>query len=171
MAKTTQPFAMIFQHDHVFLREINHFHLIEQMKTHPINYIGFFNKSVRTIPHELDQNLILRKYIADKIGYQPDKVKHDHEVFIKQVIDYYEQTYKLPLMPLLFWYDKVHIARRSYYLDVIFHPHGFYDEVKKSWQKTVSFVEDSYGTVTKKNIRKRPEKIDEVGAFILWDSL
>ena len=27
-------------------------------------------------------------------------------------------------MPLLFWYDKVHVARKSYYLDVIFNPKG-----------------------------------------------
>jgi hypothetical protein len=59
-------------------------------------------------------------------------------------------------MPLLFWYDKVHIARKSYYIEVIFNKKGFYNEITKSYQKTLSFVEDSYGTATRKAIRARP---------------
>jgi hypothetical protein len=73
-------------------------------------------------------------------------------------------------MPLLFWYDKVHIARKSYYLDTIFNPKGFQDEIKNIWMKTVSFVEDSYGTVARKAIRKHPHQLDTLAAFILWDS-
>jgi effector-binding domain-containing protein len=59
-------------------------------------------------------------------------------------------------MPLIFWYDKIHVAKKSYYLELIFNKKGYYDELKKSYQKTVSFVEDSYGTATMKAIRNRP---------------
>jgi len=78
MSKMPQPFVMIFQHDHVFLRQINIAQLIRQMKQHPINYIGFMNRSVRNLPHELDQHLELRRYLSEKVGYKPNKVKHDH---------------------------------------------------------------------------------------------
>lgn len=63
-------------------------------------------------------------------------------------------------MPLLFWYDKVHVARKSYYLDVIFSPQGLYNEHSKTYIKTVSFVEDSFGTVMRKSIRRNPEKFE-----------
>jgi hypothetical protein len=53
----------------------------------------------------------------------------------------------------------VHIAKKSYYLDVIFNPKGFHDQIKNIWMKTVSFVEDSFGTVARKTIRKYPEKL------------
>ncbi len=61
-------------------------------------------------------------------------------------------------MPLIFWYDKVHIAKRDYYLDVIFNEKGFYDEVKKTRLKTVSFVEDSFGCSYRRSIQSRPAK-------------
>lgn len=66
----------------------------------------------------------------------------------------------MPLIPLIFWYDKVHIARKSFYLEVIFNEKGFYDEIKKTYLKTVSFVEDSFGTSTMKNIRNKPQKFE-----------
>jgi len=59
-------------------------------------------------------------------------------------------------MPLIFWYDKVHIAKRSYYLDVIFNKKGFYDEKKNIYLKTTSFVEDSFGSFMRKAIRRNP---------------
>lgn len=42
-------------------------------------------------------------------------------------------------MPLNFWYDKVHIASRKYYLDVIFHEEGHYDPNRGKKMKTLSF--------------------------------
>lgn len=112
----------------------------------------------------------MRKFFCEKIGYHPTKIKHDHEEFTQAVKEYYESLYGLPLMPLLFWYDKVHVARRSYYLDVIFNPHGFLDEISQAYIKTATFVEDSFGCFTRKSIRHRPPKFDELSAFILWDS-
>jgi hypothetical protein len=85
------------------------------------------NKSVFKLAHELDQHMPLRKYFCEKIGYHPTVVKHNHEEFKGKVLDYYQLHYGAPLMPLLFWYDKVHVARKSYYLETIFHPIGFFD--------------------------------------------
>jgi len=45
------------------------------MKKHPINYIGFVNKSVETAPVELHQNLKLRAYFNQLTGYQPTEVR------------------------------------------------------------------------------------------------
>lgn len=73
-------------------------------------------------------------------------------------------------MPLIFWYDKVHIAKRKYYLDVIFDK-GFYDENKQVYQKTISFVEDSFGCFMRKAIRRKPQRFEELSAFIYWDSM
>jgi len=40
------------------------------MKENPINYIGFYNKSVFKLPHTLDQNMELRAYFSEKVGYR-----------------------------------------------------------------------------------------------------
>lgn len=70
MALNPQPFVLIFQHDHVFLRKMDLYHLVETMKKHPINYIGFYNKSVETAPVELHQTLKLRSYFNQITNYQ-----------------------------------------------------------------------------------------------------
>jgi hypothetical protein len=158
MLNVEQPFVMIFQHDHMFLRTMDIFTVVETMKNHPLNYIGFMNKSVSKLPFTLDQDPNLRKYFSALINYQTTTPKHDHESFVTQVVDYYKHLYGIPLIPLIFWYDKVHIARRSFYLEVIFNKKGFYDEIKKTYFKTISFVEDSFGTSVMKNIRNRPSK-------------
>ena len=49
------------------------------------------------------------------------------------------------LLPLNFWYDKVHIASRKFYLDVVFNPKGNYDPNRGKNMKTVTFVEDTFG--------------------------
>ena len=116
------------------------------------------NRSVKKLPHELDQHLPLRKYFSELVGYQSPNKKHEHVSFTEQVLRYYTRLYEIPLMPLLFWYDKVHIARKSYYLEVIFDPNGYLDEVTQLRHKTVSFVEDSFGTTTRRGIRNRPTK-------------
>ncbi len=71
--------------------------------------------------------MVVRKYFCEKVSYFPTVVRHDHEQFARKVLEHYKGLYGIPLMPLLFWYDKVHIARKSYYLNVVFHPYGFYD--------------------------------------------
>lgn len=51
----------------------------------------------------------------------------------------------MPLMPLNFWYDKLHIASRKYYLEVVFNEKGNYDPNRGKNMKTVTFVEDTFG--------------------------
>ena len=63
-----------------------------------------------------------------------------------------EKKFGLPLMPLYFWYDKVHIASRKYYLETVFVEDGYYDETLKKWLKTVNFVEDTFGHYMKRKI-------------------
>ena len=75
MAMSPQPFLLIFQHDHVFLRKIDLCSLVAAMKKHPINYIGFFNKSVDTAPVELHQTLKLRAYFNQLTNYQPTEAR------------------------------------------------------------------------------------------------
>lgn len=79
MSKIPHEFVLIFQHDHVIVRPVDFSVIVNTMKKHPINYIGIMNKSVFKLPHELDQHMLLRKYLCDKIGYYPTKIKHDHE--------------------------------------------------------------------------------------------
>ncbi len=54
MKKYSQPFVLVFQHDHIFERIIDINILVETMKKYPINYIGFMNKSVSKLPFTLD---------------------------------------------------------------------------------------------------------------------
>jgi hypothetical protein len=96
------------------------------MKQHPINYIGFNNKSVLTNPIFLYQTISIRKYFNSFIIPGPVE-NQTQESYTKDLVNYYDQKYGLPLLPLDFWYDKIHIARKSYYLEVIFHRKGFFN--------------------------------------------
>ena len=72
-------------------------------------------------------------------------------------------------MPLVFWYDKVHIARKSYYLDMIFSPKGVMDLTTGHRNRTQSFVEDSFGTIMQRNIEAHPKMFEDMAAYIYWD--
>lgn len=54
MQQATQPFVLVFQHDHMLLRKIDFHLVVSTMQKHPINYIGFMNKSVNKLPFTLD---------------------------------------------------------------------------------------------------------------------
>jgi len=56
--------------------------LVEAMRKHPINYIGFMNKSVNKLPHTLDENMNLRKYFVELTKYKPEVGKHNHQSFV-----------------------------------------------------------------------------------------
>jgi hypothetical protein len=84
------------------------------------------NKSVIKMPHTLDEDMNLRKFFREKIKYEPQGCRHNHQAFVDTMLEYYQNKFGIALMPLIFWYDKVHVARKQYYLDVIFNRHGFY---------------------------------------------
>ena len=67
MTISPQPFILIFQHDHVFLRKIDLQKIVKTMKQNPINYVGFTNKSVDTVPVIMFQNLKLRNYFGNNL--------------------------------------------------------------------------------------------------------
>ena len=156
MKTITQPLVMIFQHDHYFTRPVDCTPLIALMKDTPINYIGFMNKSVEKLPHCLDQHMGLRTYFSNKVNYHPAPHHHQHEEFRKCLRKHYASIYPIPLIPLLFWYDKVHIAKREYYLEVVFSKKGILEVATGTHHKTQSFVEDSFGTIMERNIQQQP---------------
>ena len=67
-------------------------------------------------------------------------------------------------MPLLFWYDKPHICRTSYYKDYVFGGKHLILKTRKRIS-VKNFIEDSFGQVVKENI-----KIGGYGEFRKYNS-
>ena len=89
--------------------------------------------------------------------------------FEEKLVTLFEGKFGMKMLPMNFWYDKVHIARRDYYLEVIFNKWGNYDPHLGKNQKTVSFVEDTFGHCMKWSIEEDPKKIFEYGAYLVWN--
>lgn len=102
----------------------------------------------------------MKKYLVKLIGKEEDYNVNIHmKEFETDIVDYFKAKFGLPLVPLNFWYDKVHIASRKYYLEVIFHEEGHFDPNRGKNMKTISFPEDTFAHCMKFTINKSPEKL------------
>ena len=72
----------------------------------------------------------------------------------RYVVKYYQQKYGLKLIPLLFWYDRTHIANVDYYNNFVF---GKKHQIPNSNYKIKvnNFIEDSFGTFVRQDISAR----------------
>ena len=95
-----------------------------------INYINFI--SIQTVNYEAK---LISRY------------KTFYEEYKKE-----SNLYGLPIMPLLFWYDKPHICRTSYYKEYVFGSKHLILKTNKEIS-VKNFIEDSFGQVVKKNIK------------------
>lgn len=124
-------YVIIIQHDQIFLRNINFKDIIDMMTIYEeINYINFI--SLQTVNYEAK---LISRYNTFYEEYKKESKLCD-----------------LPIMPLLFWYDKPHICRTSYYKEYVF---GIKHLIIKT-NKRISvknFIEDSFGQVLKENIK------------------
>ena len=136
-------YVIIIQHDQIFLRNINFKDIIHMMtRHHDINYINFI--SLQTINYETK---LISRY---NTFYEEYKKESD--------------LCGLSIMPLLFWYDKPHICRTSYYKDYVFGGKHLILKTRKRIN-VKNFIEDSFGQVVKENI-----KIGGYGEFRKYNS-
>lgn len=164
--------VMIYQHDHVIEKQIDFYAVMEMMRKYKdnINYVTFMHKSYRTIIPRIISVVEVKKFIVKLIGKQEGyNVCLQMKDFENDIVEYFRGKFGLPLVPLNFWYDKVHIASRRFYLDVIFNEEGHFDPNRGKNMKTISFPEDTFGHCMKYCINEKPEKLLEYGAYILWD--
>jgi hypothetical protein len=95
-----------------------------------INYINFL--SLQTINYECR---LISRY---NIFYEDYKKKSN--------------LCDLPIIPLLFWYDKPHICRTSYYKEYVFGTKHLIIKTNKKIS-VKNFIEDSFGQVLKENVK------------------
>ena len=114
------------------------------------------NKSYKTIPHKLLLQKNMHDHLNELVYKKPTDKVIDTNKFILDILKQNKEKFNLTLMPLYFWYDKVHIASRQYYLDVIFRENGYYDKILGKHLKTKNFVEDTFGHYMKRKIEADP---------------
>lgn len=124
-------YVIIIQHDQIFLRKIDFKDIIDMMIRHDnINYINFLSK--QTINYE---SQLISRY---NIFYEDYKKKSD--------------LCGLSIIPLLFWYDKPHICRTSYYKEYVFGTKHLIIKTNKKIS-VKNFIEDSFGQILKENVK------------------
>lgn len=122
---TKTDHVMIYQHDHVINGYIDFVSILEVMRKYPndIRYISFMNKSYANVVPKLISDKPMKEFILKMLGWNPDyNVIVNIEELTEGMCNHFKSKFGLPLIPLTFWYDKIHIASRQYYLDVIFNP-------------------------------------------------
>lgn len=87
-----------------------------------VNYVALMHKNYTTLIEQAMVNPKFKNFIYEMIGeskelnYQTYKSKVHQEL-----LNFFRKKFGADLIPLNFWYDKVHIADRFYYLNVVFH--------------------------------------------------
>jgi hypothetical protein len=147
---TTTPYVMIVQHDHRFVRAVDVPAVLRAMDDSEtnncgsINYVGFMSSSVQRQCSALTQLGTMwtdlgRRILPGSAATMP--------LSKESILCHYETAYGLPLLPLHFWYDRIHIARTQYYKDYVFNPAASGVFVK-------NFVEDTFGQFQVADVKK-----------------
>jgi hypothetical protein len=128
LERVMTPYVMVVQHDYAFIcDDIPMKEILDLMDTrNDINYVGFMSTS--NVPY-----LLQTERAVNKLGHKniPLTLRPDLPV---------------PLVKLLFWYDKNHIARVDYYNRVIL--------TKKSIVRRGDFIEDRLGQLIKTRVEQ-----------------
>ena len=153
------PYIMVVQHDHQFIRKVDINSIINGMELSKplINYIGFMSKSVQKLYQNLSR---MGKFWSD---LQP-LIAPKSTITEEKILNYYYKKYGLNLMPLNFWYDRIHIVRTEYYKNYVFNE-------KESGVKVKNFIEDSFGQKEMNDLKKYGlDAFKKYNSFILYDS-
>ncbi len=82
----------------------------------------------------------------------------------QKIIDYYDNKYGLKLMPLYFWYDRIHIARVDYYKNYVYNK-------DKSGVTVKNFIEDTFGQKERMDLKiNGMSAFKKYNTFILFDN-
>lgn len=131
------PFVLVVQHDQRIVRPFDVSSVLHVMTQHPtqLKYVGLTSVSTQTY----------ERYAPSKFG-----------IHVKSTREFGG----IPLLPLIFFYDKPHIVPTDHYRNVIFGP----DSVVKQGD----FIEETYGVAMRRDIMKRGIKAQrEYGTYQL----
>ena len=195
------PYVMIVQHDQLFARNVDIHSIINSMKLNSdINYVGMisnsdndevsrrlnsknYEKFMNDIQTEINKDIKFdyHKYNGLSFVYAPlfkeNKVdfslnKDSSKMSITNLIlDYHKIKFGLPLMFLVFWYDKTHICRTEFYKKFIF------DNIHTNYKtgqsmRVTDFIEDSVGFIEMENIKYNGIcSFKNYGSFVLYDNM
>ena len=158
-------FVIVIQHDQIFLRSIDLKSVIFTMLNHSdINYIGFVSKQTSNYESFLQSkyNQFYRDFLAH-LHVDGLLMKNN----LSELLNY---RYGLSLLPLVFWYDKPHICKTSYYKDYVFGMKHYCLKTNKEI-KVKNFIEDTFGQLEKENIKIGGFcQFKKYGSFLLCDS-
>jgi len=147
MMRVLTPYVLVCQHDRSFRREVPMRDVVKIMddsfarNPEEIGYIGFPTKS--TLNHDVH----IDNY---KLRVERRKIPE----------------LNLELVPLVQWYDSMHLARTSYYISKVYGIQRFANLV------TGGFLEDTIGQVMLAEIREHGVQAHaRFGTFIVEDSL
>ena len=133
---------MVIQHDWAFLRTIPLVQILNVMQKFPdiVKYVGFPSTT----------SLTYTETTITKIGSE-----------IRSEMGSREATLKLPLYPLLMWFDKTHICRTDHYRSFVFEQHEF---------KLGYFIEDTvFGMFTDVIRQNGMSAHEKYGTFLYND--
>lgn len=134
--QVTTKYVLVVQHDWQFMKPIDMGKLIKVMDdNNEINYINFISSSTT--------NYLSRMF---KTG---NKWKIDQKIREKN-----KEKFGIPIVPLMFWYDKPHLCRTDFYKYFVFGG-VHYNYKTNNLIKVRSFVEDSFGNLILDNIKVR----------------
>lgn len=194
----TTPLVMVVQHDQIFQRNIPLLETVEGMLNFPndIKYVGLMSTSdqnyvQKELSHSMYRNFYqdleteINVYIkrnraaaeeilfnfpskSKKIKFEDDKTSN--KSFVTDVILRYTMfRYGVPLMPLMFFYDKIHICNTDYYLNYVFNNYHI-DYTKGDSFAVKNFVEDTLGQIEKSNIKRQGiAAFHNYQTYILYD--
>ena len=202
------PYVMIVQHDYMFVRFVDITSIINCMNYNDdVKYVGILSHSHKnyvnrvlskpdyhvfyedleiqinaysTINNETykfgyDENNLLNE--NNKLCFQNDNTK-DKNYVTQSILNYTTHKYNLPLMPIILWYDKIHICKTLFYKTFVFETiHIDYGSNNintgkhKQIKRVKSFIEDTLGNVEMNNIKRHGiMAFNNYGTFVLNDA-
>ena len=191
------PYVIVIQHDQVFARNVNLASIINSMNTNlNINYVGMLSRSdsdeigtklmhpsfknfINDIQTEINTDIQFEWYKYKQLVFENNNGEEKRIDLLslrnnnktKLILDYHKIKYGLPLMFLVFWYDKTHICRTEFYKKFIFNNiHTNYKAGKS--MRVSNFIEDSVGNIQMENIKYNGLcAFKNYGSYILYDDI
>lgn len=149
LERVVTPYVLIVQHDWIFVKSVDLDKLVKIMDEYDdVKYINFISSSTT--------NFLDRFHDFAKV--KPD-----------EFLNKYSDKYKIPIIPLPFWYDKPHLCQTNYYKKIL--SSKYYNYATKKQEPVKSFVEDTYGHIILNDIKANGIKAHKkYGTFLYYEN-
>ncbi|AYV76136.1 MAG: hypothetical protein Terrestrivirus4_184 [Terrestrivirus sp.] len=147
-------YVLVIQHDWEFVKPIDMGKLVRAMDdNNKINYINFISSSTT--------NYLTKMFKVNK-GY-------NHKIDLN-IVEKNNEKFGIPIVPLMFWYDKPHLCRTDFYKYFVFGK-SHYNYKNHNIIKVKSFVEDSFGNLILDNVKVRGlSEHSNYGTYLFYET-